>query len=232
MTGPGGDLPGGPGPRDPGPRDPGPRDPSLRDPSLRDPARVGAGPGWRPARPEILIAAAAVAATAAAGYAVAGPGAAAAVVVAAGVISLVVLYSLVSLAVTGVVTRGCQRSGPGGARAGAVVLLAPVAAAVAAGRRPGLDDRVRGGPARPAGAPAGLAAGRAARDQPLRRPGGGAAGVCPRRSGPRQSVAVDRPGRRSPGRGAGQHRRAGPASDQPGIPFRTLARLLDRLEHL
>ena len=74
------------GPASPGPASPGPVT-----------GRPGAGPGglWRRALPEIAIAAAAVAATAAAGYAVAGPGGFAAVTAAAGVISLLVLRSLV-----------------------------------------------------------------------------------------------------------------------------------------
>ena len=62
-----------------------------------DPGRAG----WPP-RPELIIAAVAVTATAAAGYAVAGPGALALVAVAAGVISLVVLRSLVPPRAAGV----------------------------------------------------------------------------------------------------------------------------------
>ena len=84
------------------------------------------GPAGRPSagsqlavrqRPELIIAAVAVAATAAAGYAVAGPGAFALVAVAAGVISLIVLRSLVRAAAAGVArprtsavpTRRCRR---------------------------------------------------------------------------------------------------------------------------
>ena len=147
-------------------------------------------------------------------------------------------------AVAAVLARGPQRSRPGGARASAVVLLPPLAAAFPAGRRPGVHGGLRGGRARPAGAPARLAAGRTARDQPLRRPGRRAAGVCRGRSRPRQSVEVDRPrpagpagagnGAARPAQATGPDGTSGPAraGDQPGIPYRTLARLIDRLEHL
>ena len=91
MTGP--DAPTSPGPRPGGASSGGrvPGGPGL-DPAL---ASTGAGPFWRAVLPEIIIAAFAVAATAAAGYAVAGRGALAVVAVAAGVISLLVLRSLV-----------------------------------------------------------------------------------------------------------------------------------------
>jgi hypothetical protein len=69
----------------------------MTPPGVPGPGGAGSGPQpfWQAVMPEIIIAAVAVTATAAAGYAVAGRGAFAVVVVAAGVISLVVLRSLI-----------------------------------------------------------------------------------------------------------------------------------------
>ena len=69
----------------------------MTAPGFPGPGGAGSAPGtiWRAVLPEIIIAAVAVAATAAAGYAVAGRGAFAVVAVGAGVISLVVLRSLI-----------------------------------------------------------------------------------------------------------------------------------------
>jgi len=159
MTGP--ETPGSASPRPAaqGPGGPGPA-----------PALASTGPRtfWRAALPETIIAAIAVAATAAAGYAVAGRGSLAVVAVATGGDQPARAAQPGAPAGADVPARGRQRSRPGGARAGAVLVLPPVAAAVPAGGRPGLDVGLRGQPAWPAGAPAGHAAGRAARGQPLR----------------------------------------------------------------
>jgi hypothetical protein len=218
VTGPGGGLPGGPGPRDPGPRDP--------------------GPGWRPARPEIVIAVVGVAATAAAGYAVAGPGASAVVVVAAGVISLVVLFSLVrspSLA-----SSPEDVSGPDPAVPAPVLSsfsrqwrrrsrLADAQASMTAyeaGLRGQLEHLLASRLAERHGIS--LYDDPAAARQVFARGDPGHDSLWPWIDPARSARAAEPASTAEPASAAGP----APPSDQPGIPYRTLARLLDRLEHL
>jgi hypothetical protein len=212
VTGPGGGLPGGPGPRDLGPAAP--------------------GPGWRPARPEIVITVVGVAATAAAGYAVAGPGAAALVVVAAGVISLVVLFSLVR--------PPSPASSPEDVSGPDPAVPAPVLSSFSRQwrRRSRLADAQASMTAYEAGLRGQLEhllASRLAERHGISLYDDPAAA--------RRVFARGDPGHDSlwpwvdparSARAAEPASTAGPApsSDQPGIPYRTLARLLDRLEHL
>ncbi len=188
----------------------------------RDRRGPRAGP-WRQALPEIGIAAAAVAATAAAGYAVAGPGGFAAVAVAAGVISLLVLRSLVRAPSPGFSPEDV--SGPDPA------VPAPVLSSFSRQwrRRSRLAD-----------AQASLTAYEAGLRGQLEH-------LLASRLAERHGISLyDDPdaARRvfaggSPGHGSlwpwiDPARPAPPdqPGDQPGIPYRTLARLIDRLEHL
>ena len=214
MTGPAPPGPAPPGPAPPGPVPPGPVT-----------ARPGAGPGglWRRALPEIVIAAAAVAATAAAGYAVAGPGGFAAVAVAAGVISLLVLRSLARPPSLG--SSPEDVSGPDPA------VPTPVLSSFSRQwrRRSRLADAQASMTAyRQACAanwstcwPRGWPSGTGSACTTTRTPHGGCLpGAVP-------LTAASGHGSTRPGR----PRRTRPV-DQPGIPYRTLARLIDRLEHL
>ena len=214
MTGPAPPGPAPPGPAPPGPVPPGPVT-----------ARPGAGPGglWRRALPEIVIAAAAVAATAAAGYAVAGPGGFAAVAVAAGVISLLVLRSLARPPSLG--SSPEDVSGPDPA------VPTPVLSSFSRQwrRRSRLADAQASMTAYEAG---------------LR---GQLEHLLASRLAERHGVSLyDDPdaARRvfaggSPAHGSlwpwidpARPAPPDPPGSQPGIPYRTLARLIDRLEHL
>ena len=181
-----------------------------------------AGLAARPV-PEIVIAAVAVAATAAAGYAVAGPGALAVVAVAAGVISLIVLRSLVrppSLA-----SSPEDVSGPDPA------VPAPVLSSFSRQwrRRSRLADAQASMTAYEAGLRGQLEHLLASR---LAERHGISLYDDPAAARRRSPGAV--PATTASGRGSTPARPAAPAppGDQPGIPYRTLARLLDRLEHL
>jgi len=219
-TGPGGASSGGRVPGGPG-----------LDPAL---ASTGAGPFWRAVLPEIIIAAFAVAATAAAGYAVAGRGALAVVAVAAGVISLLVLRSLVRpLALT---SPPEDVSGPDPA------VPAPVLSSFSREwrRRSRLADAQASMSAYEAGLRGQLEHLLASRlaerhgvslyDDPAaaRRvfagssPGHDSLWPWIDPAPPAQPAQTAPP--------AQPAQTAGPA--QPGIPYRTLARLIDRLEHL
>ena len=205
MTGPAGRHPGRPGS---GPGGPGSADPG--------------GAGWPP-RPELLIAALAVAATAAAGYAVAGPGALALVAVVAGVISLVVLRSLVrppSLA-----SPAEDVSGPDPA------VPAPVLSSFSRQwrRQSRLGDAQASMTAYEAGLRGQLEhllASRLAERHGISLYDDPAAA--------RQAFTRGNPGYDGLWRWVNPARPAAPSApgDQPGIPYRTLARLLERLEHL
>jgi hypothetical protein len=213
MTGPGAPGYGG-RPGDPGPSGPGPA-----------PALASTGPGtvWRAARPEIIIAAVAVAATAVAGYAVAGRGALAVVAVAAGVISLVVLRSLVRpLSLT---SPPEDVSGPDPA------VPAPVLSSFSRQwrRRSRLADAQASMAAYEAGVRGQLEhllASRLAERHGISLYDDPAAA---RRTFAGESATYDSlwpwidPDRPKP---------ADQPPNQPGIPYRTLARLLDRLEQL
>ena len=194
-------------------------------PSPSNPGRGGADPGragWPPL-PELIIAAAAVTATAAAGYAVAGPGALALVAVAAAVISLAVLRSLVPSLPPA--SSAEDVSGPDPA------VPAPVLSSFSRQwrRQSRLSDAQASMTAYEAGLRSQLEHLLASRlaerhgislyDDP------GAA---------RQAFAQGNPGYDSLWRWVDPARPAAPPppGGQPGIPYRTLARLLDRLEHL
>jgi hypothetical protein len=198
-------------------------------PGSRAPAPPTPGPGWRPARPEIIIAAMAVAAACAAGYAVAGPGALAVVAVAAAVISLLVLRSLVRLVPQGSAPEDI--SGPDPA------VPTPVLSSFSRQwrRRSRLADAQASMPAYEAGLRSQLEhllASRLAERHGISLYDDPAAA--------RRVFAAGSPGHDSlwpwidPARKPGPAGDEGPAParDQPGIPYRTLARLLDRLEHL
>jgi hypothetical protein len=203
MTGPGASRPGSPGPGGPGSPGPG-------------------GAGWPPP-PELIIAAVTVAATAAAGYAVAGPGALALVAVAAGVISLVVLRSLVrppSLS-----SAAEDVSGPDPA------VPAPVLSSFSRQwrRQSRLGDAQASMTAYEAGLRGQLEhllASRLAEQHGISLYDDPAAA--------RQAFTHGNPGYDSLWRWVDPARPAAPSppGDQPGISYRTLARLLDRLEHL
>ena len=173
--------------------------------------------------PEIIVAAAAVAATAAAGYAVAGRGAFAVVVVGAGVISLIVLRSLIrplSLA-----SSPEDASGPDPA------VPAPVLSTFSRQwrRRSRLADAQASMTAYEAGLRGqleNLLASRLAERHGISLYDDPAAA---RRAFAGESATYDSlwpwidPARPQP---------ADEPRGQPGIPYRTLARLLDRLEQL
>lgn len=205
MTGPGSSRPSSP----------------SRDGSGRDgPGRGRAG--WPP-RPELIIAALAVTATAAAGYAVAGPGALALVAVAAGVISLVVLRSLVPP--LPLASSAEDLSGPDPA------VPAPVLSSFS--RQWRRQSRLSDAQASMTAYEAGLR--------------GQLEHLLASRLAERHGISLyDDPGaarlaftQGNPGYDRlwrwvdpVQPAAPSPPGDQPGIPYRTLARLLDRLEHL
>ncbi len=217
-------APGTPGSRTPGPRTPG-ADPVPAQPGARARAGTGTGTGtgWRLAVPEIIIAVAAVAAVAAAGYAVAGPGAIAVVAVAAGVISLAVLGSLVRpLPLT---SPPEDVSGPDPA------VPAPVLSSFSRQwrRRSRLQDAQASMTAYEAGLRGQLEhllASRLAERHGISLYDDPAAA--------RRVFAGGSPGYDSLWRWIDPARKADSAKpgDQPGIPYRTLTRLVDRLEHL
>ena len=191
------------------------------------PGPAGTSPGsvtiWRAAMPEIIIAAVAVAVTAAAGYAVGGRGAFAVVVVGAGVISLIVLRSLIrplSLA-----SSPEDASGPDPA------VPAPVLSTFSRQwrRRSRLADAQASMTAYEAGLRGqmeNLLASRLAERHGISLYDDPAAA---RRAFAGESASYDSlwpwidPDRPKP---------ADQPPNQPGIPYRTLARLLDRLEQL
>ena len=191
------------------------------------PGPAGTSPGsvtiWRAAMPEIIVAAVAVAVTAAAGYAVGGRGAFAVVVVGAGVISLIVLRSLIrplSLA-----SSPEDASGPDPA------VPAPVLSTFSRQwrRRSRLADAQASMTAYEAGLRGqmeNLLASRLAERHGISLYDDPAAA---RRAFAGESASYDSlwpwidPDRPKP---------ADQPPNQPGIPYRTLARLLDRLEQL
>ena len=127
----------------------------------------------RDATPELAIAAVAAAATAAAGYAMARGAGAVTVAVAAAVAALIVIRSLLPAGEPD--DAGPGRLGapqPGWAGQYSIVDYRLLAAAVHRVRRHRAAERVRGRAAAHAGAPALRAAGRTARHQPVRGPGG------------------------------------------------------------
>jgi hypothetical protein len=178
--------------------------------------------GWPPV-PELIVAAVAVAATAAAGYAVAGPGAVALVTVAAAVISLVVLRSLVRPPT--LASSAEDVSGPDPA------VPAPVLSSFSRQwrRQSRLGDAQASMTAYEAGLRGQLEhllASRLAERHGISLYDDPAAA--------RHTFTQGNPGYDSlwwwvdPARPA----TTSPPGAQPGIPYRTLARLLDRLEHL
>lgn len=178
--------------------------------------------GWPPV-PELIIAALAVAATAAAGYAVAGPGAVALVAVAAGVISLVVLRSLVrpqSLA-----SSPEDVSGPDPA------VPAPVLSSFS--RQWRRQSRLADAQASMTAYQAGLR-GQLEHLLATRLAERHGISLYDDPAAARQAFTGGHPGYDSLWAWIDPARSAAPPSpgDQPGIPYRTLARLLDRLEHL
>ena len=223
-------------------------------PDGTDPGRAGQsgtgwpGAGWRGALPEVIIAVALVAVAAAAGYALAGARAVAVVVVVSAVCALAVLRGLVRPAP--LPAAGEDVSGPDPAVPAPVLSsfsglwrrqsrLADAQAAMPAyeaGLRHQLENLLASRLAErhgislyddPAGARQVFTAGRPGNDRlwwwidparPAAQPASTRA-----RPGPGQ------PGTPEPGRAPGQ---PGHSQDQPGIPYRTLARLLDRLERL
>jgi hypothetical protein len=178
--------------------------------------------GWRPAGPEIIIAAVAVAAAGAAGYAVAGPGAVALVAVAAGVISLVVLRSLVrpqSLA-----SSPEDVSGPDPA------VPAPVLSSFS--RQWRRQSRLADAQASMTAYQAGLR-GQLEHLLATRLAERHGISLYDDPAAARQAFTGGHPGYDSLWRWIDPAPSAAPSpGDQPGIPYRTLARLLDRLEHL
>ena len=184
----------------------------MTGPASSGPARPGPREaGWPPV-PELIIATLAVASTAAAGYAVAGPGAVALVAVAAGVISLVVLRSLVrpqSLA-----SSPEDVSGPDPA------VPAPVLSSFS--RQWRRQSRLADAQASMTAYQAGLR--------------GQLEHLLATRLAERHGISLydDPAAARQAFTGGNPARSAAPSSpgEQPGIPYRTLARLLDRLEHL
>ena len=194
-------------------------------PSPSSPGRGGADPGqagWPPL-PELIIAAAAVTATAAAGYAVAGPGALALVAVAAAVISLAVLRSLVPSLPPA--SSAEDVSGPDPA------VPAPVLSSFSRQwrRQSRLSDAQASMTAYEAGLRGQLEhllASRLAERHGISLYDDPAAA--------RQAFTRGNPGYDSLWRWVAPARPAAPSppGEQPGIPYRTLARLLDRLEHL
>jgi hypothetical protein len=189
--------------------------------------QAGTGPPWRQALPEIIIAAVAVTATAAAGYAVAGRGALAVVAVAAGVISLVVLRSLVRpLSLT---SPPEDVSGPDPA------VPAPVLSSFSRQwrRRSRLADAQASMAAYQAGVRGQLEhllASRLAERHGISLYDDPAAA--------RRVFVGGSPGHDrlwpwiDPAQAAGSAQPGDQPGEQPGIPYRTLIRLIDRLEHL
>jgi len=232
VTAPDGTGPGGPGP---GRTDPG---------GAGQDATGWPGAGWRGAVPEIIVAAALVAVAAAAGYALAGPRAAAVVVVISAVGALAVLRGLVRPAP--LPPAGEDVSGPDPAvpmpmlssfsglwrRQSRLADAQASMPAYEAGLRRPLEHLLASRLAErhgislyddPAAARQVFTGGRPAGDQlwwwidparPAARPGG--APGPPAAAGQR-------------GQAAGRPSRSG---DERGIPYRTLARLIDRLERL
>jgi hypothetical protein len=197
----------------------------MTAPGVPGPGGTGSGtqPFWREVLPEIIVAAVAVAATGAAGYAVAGRGAFAVVAVGAGVISLIVLRSLIrplSLA-----SSPEDASGPDPA------VPAPVLSSFSRQwrRRSRLADAQASLAAYEAGLRGqleNLLASRLAERHGISLYDDPAAA---RRTFAGESATYDSlwpwidPDRPKP---------ADQPPNQPGIPYRTLARLLDRLEQL
>lgn len=184
---------------------------------------TGAGQAGWPPLPELIIAAVAVTATAAAGYAVAGPGALALVAVAVAVISLVVLRSLVPP--LPLASSAEDVSGPDPA------VPAPVLSSFSRQwrRQSRLSDAQASMTAYEAGLRGQLEhllASRLAERHGISLYDDPAAA--------RQAFTRGNPGYDSLWRWVDPARPAAPSppGDQPGIPYRTLARLLDRLEHL
>jgi hypothetical protein len=180
------------------------------------------GAGWPPL-PELIIAALAVTATAAAGYAVAGPGALALVAVTAAVISLVVMRSLVRPAP--LASSAEDVSGPDPA------VPAPVLSSFSRQwrRQSRLGDAQASMTAYEAGLRGQLEhllASRLAERHGISLYDDPAAA--------RQAFTQGHPGYDSLWRWVDPAHAGAPSppGDQPGIPYRTLARLLDRLEHL
>ena len=233
MTGPAaGPGPGGPSPgrTDPGRTDPGRTDPGRTDPGGTDPGGAGQdgtgwpGAGWRGAVPEIIIAAALVAVAAAAGYALAGPDAAAVIVVVSATGALAVLRGLLRPAP--LPPAGEDVSGPDPA------VPVPVLSSFSGlwRRQSRLADAQASMPAYEAGLRRPLEhllASRLAERHGISLYGDPAAarqaftggqasydGLWSWIDPARAAVPADRDG------------------DQPGIPFRTLSRLIDRLERL
>jgi hypothetical protein len=205
----------------PGAGTPGPRTAGAGPVAPQD--GPGTGAGWRPALPEIVIAAAAVAAVAAAGYAVAGPGALAVVAVAAGVLSLAVLLSLVRQ--PWLPPSPEDLSGPDPA------VPAPVLSSFSRQwrRRSRLVDAQASMTAYEAGLRGQLEhllASRLAERHGISLYDDPAAA--------RRVFTAGRPGHDSLWRWVdpAQKTDSAPPGDQPGIPHRTLARLIDRLEQL
>ena len=195
----------------------------MTGPASSGPARPGPREaGWPPV-PELIIATLAVAATAAAGYAVAGPGAVALVAVAAGVISLVVLRSLVrpqSLA-----SSPEDVSGPDPA------VPAPVLSSFS--RQWRRQSRLADAQASMTAYQAGLR-GQLEHLLATRLAERHGISLYDDPAAARQAFIGGNPGYDSLWRWIDPARSAAPSSpgDQPGIPYRTLARLLDRLEHM
>jgi hypothetical protein len=185
--------------------------------------QAGTGTPWRQALPEIIIAAAAVVAIAAAGYAVAGRGALAVVAVAAGVISLVVLRSLVRP--QPLASSPEDASGPDPA------VPAPVLSSFS--RQWRRQSRLGDAQASMAAYQAGL---RGQLEHLLASQLAERHGISlyDDPAAARLAFTQGNPGYDSLWQWVDPARPAAPSppGDQPGIPYRTLARLLDRLEHL
>lgn len=181
-----------------------------------------AGAGWPPL-PELIIAALAVAAIAAAGYAVAGPGALALVAVVAGVISLVVLRSL--LPPPPLASSPEDVSGPDPA------VPAPVLSSFS--RQWRRQSRLGDAQASMTSYEAGLR-GQLEHLLASRLAERHGVSLYDDPAAARQVFTQGQPGYDSLWRWVDPGRPAAPSppGDQPGIPYRTLARLLDRLEHL
>jgi hypothetical protein len=220
----------------PGAPGPGRTGPDGTDPGRPGPGGTGwPGAGWRGAVPEIIITAALVAVAAAAGYALAGARAVAVVVVISAVGALAVLRGLVRPAP--LPGTGEDVSGPDPA------VPAPVLSSFSGlwRRQSRLADAQASMPAYEAGLRRqleNLLASRLAErhgislyDDPAQA---GQVFTGGRRANDGLWWWID-PARpapvppRSPGPGPGH---PGRSQDQPGIPYRTLARLLDRLERL
>ena len=202
---------------------------------------TGPGDGWRPARPEIVMAAVAVAATGAAGYAVAGPGALAVVAVAAGLLGLAVLFSMVR--------QPWLPSSPEDVSGPDPAVPAPVASSFSRQwrRRSRLADAQASMAAYEAGLRGQLEHLLASRlaerhgislyDDPDAARRVFAAGDPGHDSlwrwiDPARPAPPAQPTRAAGTTGPPQAAGPGRAGDQPGIPYRALARLIDRLEQL